>query len=124
MGSSANRLAGTATLTVDGQAYMVTADFEYNPSIVTRSTLKGMDGVHGYKEEWQTGHIAATLRDSGGLTVAQLNAMTDVNISAVLANGKTIIGSNMWTVEDQTAKSTDATIEVRWEGMVGAVTEN
>ena len=124
MGSSANRLAGTATLTVDGQSYMVAGDFEYNPSIVTRTTMKGMDGVHGYKEEWTTGHIAATLRDNGGLTVADLNAMTDVNISAELANGKTIIGSAMWAVEDQTAKSTDATIEVKWEGMVGAVTEN
>ncbi len=35
-----------------------------------------------------------------------------------------IIGRNMWTVENQTAKSTDGTIEVKWEGLQGAVTEN
>lgn len=122
MADNTNRIAGTANLTVNGKSYMVAGDFEYNPSKVTRQTLSGQDGVHGYSETPRPGSISATLRDAGGLTVADLNDMTNVTVVTELANGKTIIGSNMWTIEDQTAKSTDATIEVKWEGL--RVTEN
>lgn len=116
-----NRLAGTASLTVDGQNYLLVGDFEYNPSTVTRESLVGMDDVHGFSEKKRVGSISGTLRDTGGLTVADLNAMDNVTVVAQLANGKTVIGRNCWTVEDQTVKSTDATVEVKFEGP--AVTE-
>lgn len=121
MSNNPNRLAGTAYLSVDGVSYMLSGDFEYSPSTVSRESLVGMDGVHGYSEKPITGHISGTLRDSGGLSVAGLNQMTNVTVTTQLANGKTIVGRNMWTVESQTVKSADATIEVKWEGM--AVTE-
>jgi len=121
MANNANRLAGTAFLSVDGFSYMLAGDFEYSPSQVSRETLVGMDTVHGYSEKPAAGHISGTLRDSGGLSVASLNAMTDVSVVAELANGKTIVGRNMWTIDTQTAKSADGTIEVKWEGL--AVTE-
>ncbi|AKM29262.1 phage tail protein [Pandoraea faecigallinarum] len=116
MAGNPNRLAGTASITVDGTNYLLVGDFEYNPSSVTRETLSGQDGVHGFSEKKRPGSISASLRDAGNLTVADLNAMDNVTVVAQLANGKTIIGRNMWTVEDQTVKSTDATIEVKWEG--------
>lgn len=122
MAENTNRIAGTANLTVDGKTYLLAGDFEYNPSKVTRTTLTGQDTVHGYSEMPRPGSISATLRDAGGLRVSDLNGMTNVTIVAELANGKVIIGRNMWTVEDQNAKSTDATIETRWEGP--SVTEN
>lgn len=122
MADNTNRLAGTANLSVDGKSYMLVGDFEYNPSKKTRETLSGMDDVHGYSEKPRPGAISGTIRDAGGLTVADLNDMTNVTIVAELANGKTIIGRNMWTIEDQTAKAADATIEVKWEGL--SVTEN
>jgi hypothetical protein len=99
MANTANRLAGTCYLTVDG-----------------------MDRIHGYSEKPNVPHIGGTIRDMGNLSVAALNAMTNVTVVAELANGKTIIGRNMWTVETQTAKSADATIDVKWEGL--EVTEN
>lgn len=116
MAGNPNRLAGTASITVDGTNYLLVGDFEYNPSSVTRETLSGQDGVHGFSEKKRPGSISASLRDAGNLTVADLNAMDNVTVVAQLANGKTIIGRNMWTVEDQTVKSTDATIEVKFEG--------
>lgn len=123
MANPTNRLAGTANLSVDGQTYMLAGEFEYNPSSVSRETLTGMDTVHGYSEKPIAPHIAGTLRDSAGLSVASLNAMSNVTLVVELANGKVIIGRNMWTVEDQTVKSTDATLEVKWEGPQGAVSE-
>lgn len=124
MSATPNRLAGTAYLSVDGQNYQLEGSFEYDPGLVKRESLSGMDTVHGFKEKPKPPHIAGTLRDSNGLSVADLNAMDNVTVVCELANGKTIIGRNMWTVEDQAAKAEDATIEVRWEGPQGAVTEN
>ena len=124
MAANTNRLAGTAYLTVNGVSYALVGDFEYSPASVTRETLTGMDTVHGFSEKPVAPHISGTLRDSGGLSVASLNGMVNVTVVAELANGKVIIGRNMWTVEAQTAKSMDATIEVKWEGPQGGVTEN
>jgi hypothetical protein len=49
-GNTSNRLAGTAYVTVDGVTVMLVGQFKYRPSKVERTTLNGMDGVHGYKE--------------------------------------------------------------------------
>ncbi len=122
MANTANRLAGTAYVTVDGISIMVVGDFTYSPSGVTRETLSGMDFVHGYKEKPTPCFISCRVRDSGGTTVADFNEQTNVTIVAELANGKTIIGEGLWTVNTQEVKSEDAEFDVRWEGR--SVTEN
>ena len=122
MGDTSNRLAGTAHVSVNGMSIMVAADFKYSPSTVTRETLTGMDFVHGYKEKPVAGFIAMRVRDSGGTTVADFNGMTNVNVVAELANGKTIIGQGLWVVQTQDVNSEDAVFDVRFEGR--SVTEN
>ncbi len=111
-----NRLAGTCYLYVDGQSYMLAGDFSYRTSGVQRETLTGQDGVHGFSETPSAGYIAATIRNSGDLSLDDLNAMENVTVVAELANGKTVTGRNMWTIDQQEAKAADATIEVKWEG--------
>jgi hypothetical protein len=123
-GSNANRLAGTVFLTIDGQIYALVGDFEYSTALVSRETANGQDTVHGYTEKPVAPHMAGTLRDTGGLSVRSLNQMTDVTAVAELANGKTVIGRDMWSVETQTSKQTDGTIEWRIEGLQGAVEES
>lgn len=116
MGDTTNRLAGTAYLSVDGKSYMLVGDFSYKVSGVTRETLTGMDSVHGYSEKPAAGAISGTLRDSGGLSMAELNAMTNVTVVCELCNGKTVIGRNMWSLEQPENKASEATIEMKWEG--------
>jgi Phage tail tube protein len=116
-------LAGTASVSVDGTTHMVTGDFKYKPGSRKRETLGGMDRIHGFKETPSAPYIAVNLRDWGGLTVADFNSMTDVTVVAQLANGKTIIGRAMWTVDEQEVDSTDAKFDVRFEGVDGSVTE-
>ncbi|WP_017491266.1 phage tail tube protein [Rahnella sp. NRRL B-41462] len=115
MGDTSNRLAGTASVTTNGVTIMVAGQFKYSPSTVKRETLTGMDRVHGYKEKPSAPYISCQVRDSGGTTVADFNGMTDVTVVAELANGKTIIGTGMWTVESQEVDSEDAVFDVRWE---------
>lgn len=113
----ANRLAGIATLTVDGQNYRLVGTLTYSPTIVTRETLKGQDAVHGYSEMPQAGFISGRFRDSSDLRISDFNAMTDVTVVAELANGKTVTGRNMWTVgEAQEVNTETSEFEVRWEG--------
>ncbi|KEA54676.1 MULTISPECIES: phage tail tube protein [Mangrovibacter] len=115
-GDTSNRLAGTAYVTVDGVTIMVVGQFKYSPSKVNRSSLTGMDGVHGYKEKPVVGYISCQVRDSGGTIVSGFNGQTNVNVIAELANGKTIIGKSLWTVNVQEVESEEATFDVRWEG--------
>lgn len=124
MGDTTNRLAGTAFLSVNGITYQLEGALTYSPVKVMRETLKGQDGVHGYKEMPEPGKIGGSIRDSGGLTVADFNAMTDATIVLQLANGKTVTGSNMWTVDAIEVDTVDAKFEVKWEGRDGAVVED
>lgn len=116
MADNPNRLAGIATVTVDGQNYMLSGDLTYQVSTVKRETLVGQDRVHGYSETPSAGFISGTFRDAGNLTVADFNAMSNATVVVELANGKTIVGRNMWTVETQEVKTAEGTFEVRWEG--------
>jgi hypothetical protein len=116
MADSTNRIAGTAYLNVDGQNYLLRGDFEYCPSAFERESIVGMDKVHGYIEKPNVPHISGTLTDAGTLSLAALNAMTNVTVVCELANGKTITGRNMWAVQTQTGKAADGTVEMRWEG--------
>jgi hypothetical protein len=116
LADTTNRLAGIAYLSVDGTNYMLAGDFGYSPSKVTRETLAGQDRIHGYSEKPHAGMMSGSLRDAGGLSVASFNAMTNVTVTCELANGKTIIGRNMWTVDAQEVKTAEATFEVKWEG--------
>jgi len=114
--AASNRLAGTASVTVSGKNYMLVGELSYDPTTVKRESLVGQDAVHGFKETPKTGKISGTFRDSGDLTVADINGMVNETVVASLANGKTIIGRNMWTAESQEVKTAEGTFEVVWEG--------
>lgn len=116
MANTTNRLAGIATFTVDGTSFMLTGDLEYQCSGVQRETLVGQDRVHGYGEKPVQGYISGTFRDSGSLATVDFNAMTNVTVVAELANGKTIVGRNGWTVETPPqVKTQEGTFDVRWD---------
>jgi hypothetical protein len=121
--ATTNRIAGTAYLTVDGVPYALVGDLEYSPGTVKRESLSGQDGVHGFKEMPIAPHISGTFRDMNLVPLALINALTDVTVTLQLANGKLVVGRNMWTVEELTGKATDGTVEVRWEGLQGSVVE-
>lgn len=118
-----SRIAGTVFLSANGRTLPLVGDFEYSPANVVRETMVGMDQVHGYSAKPKVPFIAGTIRDMGGLTVEELNAMDNVNLFAELANGKNVNGRNMYQVGDISAKSEEGRIEVRWEGPQGSVTE-
>lgn len=124
MANTTNRVGGTVFITVDGTSYLARGEFSYNCSLVERETVKGSDGIHGYIEKPFSPFIEGSLTNSGGLDVQSLNSITASTVNLQLANGKTVIGRNMWTTEPQDVSADDGKVKIRFEGLQGAVTEN
>lgn len=116
-------IAGTAYLSVDGNTFALVGEFAYSPGAVSREPAPGMDGIHGFMEKPRSPYIKAKIRDLGGLSIASLNAMTNVTVTCELANGKVVTGRNMWANGEQEAESAEATCDVQWNGFQNAVQE-
>lgn len=114
---SPNRLAGVATMSIDGATYMVVSGAEYQVSDYTVETLKGQDGVHGTKEMAAEGKIKAKLRDSGQISMTALAAKRAAAVVLQLANGKTATGNNMWRTGDPPSVNTeDGSFDIEFSG--------
>lgn len=111
-----NRIAGMASITVDGTTYSVAGKGAYKVSSTNNETLKGQDGVHGVKVMPDAGKISWTGRDSGALKMQTLADAIDVTVVLSLVNGKTVIGRNMWrTGEVPEVDTEEATFDVEFE---------
>ncbi|MDH4745823.1 phage tail tube protein [Sphingomonas sp. CBMAI 2297] len=112
-----NMIAGTVYLTIDSKSCQLVGEFAYRPTQNTNETLKGLDGIHGLKSVPEAGMIKAKLRDSGSISIQELGNATDVTVVASLANGKTVIGRNMWRAgEPLEVDAEDGTFSIQWEG--------
>jgi len=120
---SGNAIAGSVDLTVNGTTYLMEGDCKWSPNSWKKETQSGLDRVHGYKKSPCAPFIEVSIRDSGGLTVADFGDMDGVTVTLVLANGKTVIGSGMWTVTPQEVDSAEGKFTVRLEGPTDSVTE-
>lgn len=114
----ANLLAGVMYATIDGKSYSVVGEGAYTVSSVTRETLKGQDGIHGVSEMPMPGKMTWKGRDSSAVSIAALNNATDATIVFELANGKVIVGRNMWRAGDPIEVATeDASFTIPFEGV-------
>lgn len=108
-------IAGTIALTIDGATYAVAGQCEYLVDSTQRETLKGQDGVHGYKEMPNEGYISFQGRDTGAVSMKTLNGANGATVVATLANGKVVIASNAWRDGDPAAVNTeDGTFTVKF----------
>lgn len=109
------RVAGIASILINGSAYSLVDGLVWSPSTVKRETMTGLDGIHGYKEMPSAGFISCTIRDNG-VRVEDFNYMTSVTVVATQANGKQIIGTGVWCIDAQEVNAVEGTFEVRFEG--------
>lgn len=113
-----NYLAGTAYMAVNGRTVMLVGEFSYRVTQMNVETLKGMDGIHGPKGSPEPGMIKAKLRDRADVSMSDVaNAINDT-IVVELANGKTVVGRNMWRAgEPVEVDADDASYAIQWEGV-------
>jgi hypothetical protein len=113
----AERIAGTAFLTVGTQQMALRGDFVVSSSPVERTMRSSYWGVTGYTEQTQAPYIEATLSTMPGFLLEDLLRAIDVTVVAQLANGmqyqlnQAVCKGNL---ENQTR---DGQVRVRWEGV-------
>ncbi|MCW2521754.1 MAG: phage tail protein [Frankiales bacterium] len=118
MADSPNRLAGVAFVTVNGTSYRIVGEGTYRVSQEERETLKGQDGIHGYKAMPGAGKISWKGRDGNDVSIGALADADDATVVLELANGKTVIGRNMWRAGDSPIEVNTETgeFDVAFEG--------
>src|SRR5262252_7910058 len=84
----AQRFAGIAYLSVDGNQYALRGNFTVSPSVVERTMIAGQDGIHGYQELPRVPFIEGDLSAVPQLNLDDLILQTDSTVVATLANGK------------------------------------
>jgi hypothetical protein len=112
-----NRIAGVAFVYINGRQYPLRGNLTISTDTIERTGVAGMDGVHGYTEAPRVPYIEGDFSDIGALSLAQLQAMSDVTVTAELANGKVYVLRNAWTSTAREFKAVDGQATVRWEGM-------
>jgi hypothetical protein len=111
------RVAGIAFLKADGVQYDLVGNFSVSPSMIERAMLVGQDGVHGFSEMPRAPYIEGDIRLVAGLTVAQLDAMTNATVTAELATGAVVTLQQACTTAAHVINTRDGIVHVRWEGV-------
>lgn len=113
----AQRIAGIAHLTVDGQQLALRGNFTVSPSPVERTMIAGQDAVHGYQELPRVPYIEGDISTLPDFYLEDLLDETDSTVIAQLANGM------QYTLTGATCKggfennTRDGQVRVRWEGV-------
>jgi hypothetical protein len=115
--ASPNRIGGVLSLRVDGTQYEARGNFQVTPSSVKRTGVAGQDNVHGFIEEPIVPSIKGDLSIGNQLSVKQLEALDNVTVQVILANGRTYVLSNAWTTSAFVIDAHDGKVEVTFEGL-------
>jgi hypothetical protein len=113
----AQRFAGIAFLTVDGNQLALRGNFTVSPSAVERTMIAGQDGVHGYQELPRVPWIEAEISTVPGLLLEDLEAETDSTVIAQLANNMQYTLTNSTCKAGFENNTRDGQVRVRWEGL-------
>jgi hypothetical protein len=116
------RLAGITSATINGSAFNV-IEFSWDPGTVERETMTSLSGVDGYRELPVAPYMAGKFRDAQSVNVTGFVGLTNATVVFQLANGKQIVGHNLWYVGRPGVGGRDADFDFRFEGTAGTVTE-
>lgn len=113
----AQKIAGTAFLTVANVQVALKGNFTVSPSAVERTMLAGQDRVHGFQELPRVPWIEGEISTLPGFSLEVMELDTDVTVIAQLANRM------MYTLYGAACKSgfeintRDGQVRIRWEGV-------
>ena len=116
------RLAGITSFTVNGSAFAVT-EFVWDPSSVERETITSLSGVDGYRESPVAPFISGKFRDASSVNVTAFSNLYNATVVVQLANGKQIVGHNLWYTGRPGVSGADANFDFKFEGTAGTIKE-
>lgn len=110
------RIAGIAYLKVNGDMYPLRGNFTVSPSSVERTGVAGQDYVHGYSELPRVPFIEGDVSTTPGMSVETLERMTDVTVTAELANESVYVLKQGWCKSAIEINTREGQFRVRFEG--------
>jgi hypothetical protein len=110
-----NRRAGIIYLKINGIQYDAKGDYSYGLGGVTRASIIGADGVHGYSETPVPAFIEGAVTDRRDLDLNGLVTVDDATVTLELNNGKVIVLSEAYYVGETNVTTNEAEIRVRFE---------
>ena len=116
------RLAGITAASVNGTAFSV-IEFVWDPANVENTTMTSLSGVDGYDQKPVAPFISGKFRDTGANSVTAFTGLNNATVVFLLANGKQIVGHNVWYVGRPGVSGADAGFDFRFEGVNGTIME-
>ncbi len=117
----AKPLGGRVFLKIDGEQLSVLGNITSNVGqTVTRETVTGTDGVHGYTEKPVAPFIQCDLTERAEFPLSMISAVNDATITAELADGRSLLLRNAFQVGDVERNPEGGSLgSVRFEGLSG-----
>ena len=91
-----SRLGGVLTFLVDGNAKQVRGNWTVQPNMVKRENIAGQDGVHGFTEMPVVPGAKGDFTTTPGVSVSDLQNITNSNVKIKMANGTTYVLGGAW----------------------------
>jgi len=112
----APRIAGIAFLKVNSGLLPLRGNFTVSPSAYERAGIAGQDMVHGYSELPRVPYIEGDVSLLPDLSMENLEALTNVTVTAELANGNVYVLHEAWCKSALEMNSREGQTRVRFEG--------
>ena len=116
------RLAGITAFSVNGSAFPV-IEFTWDPANMENETMTSLSGVDGFSQKPVAPFVSGKFRDSAAVNVTGFTGLTNATLVLLLANGKQIVGHNLWYVGRPGVSGADAGFDFRFEGVAGTIQE-
>jgi hypothetical protein len=110
------RVAGIAFLKIDGGLLPLRGNFTVSPSALERAGIAGQDYVHGFSELPRVPYIEGDITTVVGMSTEDLEAMTDVTVTAELANDSVYVLKEAWCRSAIELNTREGQFRVRFEG--------
>lgn len=110
------RVAGLQSLSINGVNYSTSRPITYTVGTIQRAEMVNWDGSVDYSETPVAGSITVAIRDDGTVPVSEFHRMVNATVVADLANGKQVIGTNVFVTEPPNVDTAEGTFEVTFKG--------
>lgn len=113
----AQRIAGIAFMKVNGGLYPLRGNFTVSPSALERTGIAGQDYIHGYSELPRVPFIEGDVSLDPALSIEDVEAATNVTVTAELANGRVYVLREAWCRSALELNTREGQTRVRFEGV-------
>ena len=112
------RIAGILQFKVNGEQYLAKGSFSYGYGRNVRTSVVGVDSIHGFTETVIPAFIEGEITDDGNLDIDVLAQINDETITLELANGKVFSLEHAWNLNQDgiSVEAEESNIAVRFEG--------